>query len=56
MKHLRGYTKRYFSLAAIAIYSTMNKLCTIDVNRRYHEHAYKIEEYKTSPPCRSIES
>jgi len=50
MKHLRGYTKRYFSLAIIAMYSTLNKLCTIDNNHRYHAHAFKIEEYKTSPP------
>jgi hypothetical protein len=50
MKHLRGYTKRYFSLAVIAMYSTLNKLCRIDSNQQYHLYAYKIEEYKTSPP------
>ena len=50
MKHLRGYTKRYFSLAVIAMYSTLSKLCRIDNNQQYHCHAYKIEEYKTSPP------
>jgi len=50
MKHLRGYTKRYFSLAIIAMYSTLNKLCTIDNNHRYHAYAFKIAEYKTSPP------
>ncbi|MEA3492618.1 MAG: hypothetical protein U9R27_12035 [Campylobacterota bacterium] len=50
MKHLRGYTKRYFSLAIIAIYSTLFKLCTVDSKHKYHIYAYKIEEYKTSPP------
>jgi len=50
MKHLRGYTKHYFSLAIIAMYSTLNKLCTIDSNYQYHSYAFKIEEYKTSPP------
>ncbi len=50
MKHLRGYTKRYFSLAIIAMYSTLNKLCTIDSNFQYHKYAFKVQEYKTSPP------
>ncbi len=53
MKHLRGYTKRYYSLAIIAMYSTLNKLCTVDSNVQYHNHAFKIEEYKTSPPLHS---
>jgi len=50
MRHLRGYTKRYFSLAVIAMYSTLYKLCRIDINQQYHLYAYKREEYKTSPP------
>jgi len=50
MKHLRDYTRRYFSLAIIAMYSTLNKLCTTDSNFQYHKYAFKIEEYKTSPP------
>jgi len=50
MKHLRGYTRRYFSLAIIAMYSTLNKLCTIDSNFQYHKYAFKVQEYKTSPP------
>ncbi|WP_158298189.1 hypothetical protein [Sulfurovum sp. NBC37-1] len=54
MKHLRGYTKRYFSLAIIAMYSTLNKLCTVDSNFQYHRYAFKIEEYKTSPPPISL--
>jgi len=50
MKHLRGYTRRYFSLAVIAMYSTLNKLCRVESNFQYHKSAFKIEEYKTSPP------
>jgi hypothetical protein len=50
MKHLRGYTRRYFSLAIIAMYSTLSKLCRVDSNFQYHRSAFKIEEYKTSPP------
>jgi len=50
MKHLNGYRKRYFSLATIAMYSTLFKLCRVDTNHKYHIYAYKIEEYKTSPP------
>lgn len=50
MKHLRGYTRRYFSLAIIAMHSTLHKLCRVDSNFRYHKSAFKIEEYKTSPP------
>jgi hypothetical protein len=54
MKHLRGYKKRYFSLAIIAMYSTLFKLCTIDNNRQYHLKAIKFQEYKTSPPLLTL--
>lgn len=50
MKHLKGYGKRYFSLAVIAMYSTLNKLSTIDSNFQYHLKAFAYQEYKTSPP------
>ncbi len=50
MKHLRGYLKRYFSLAIIAMYSTVHKLCTIDSKFQYHLKAFEYQEYKTSPP------
>ena len=50
MKHLRGHTRRYFSLAVIAMYSTLHRLCRLDSNYQYHSFAFKIEEYKTSPP------
>ena len=50
MKHLKGYGKRYFSLAIIAMYSTINKLSQIDSNFQYHKKAFAYQEYKTSPP------
>ncbi|WP_164969166.1 hypothetical protein [Candidatus Marinarcus aquaticus] len=50
MKHLRGYTKRYFSLAIISMYSTLNKLATLWTNYKYHLKAVEYQEYKTSPP------
>ena len=50
MKHLNGFGKRYFSLAIIAMYSTLIKLCTIDTNHQYHLLAFAYQEYKTSPP------
>ncbi len=50
MKHLRGYKRRYFSLAIIAMYSTLFKLCAIDTNYQYHKHTFEYQEYKTSPP------
>ena len=50
MRHLRGYGKRYFSLAIIAMYSTINKLSRIDSNFQYHKKAFAYQEYKTSPP------
>ena len=50
MKDLRGYTKRYFSLAVIAMFSTLHKLSRVRSNRRYHTLAYVYHEYKTSPP------
>jgi len=51
MKYLRGYTKRYFSLAIIAMYSTLHKLSQCDSNAKYHRDAYEALERKTSPPC-----
>lgn len=50
MKHLKGNKKRYFSLAIIARISTLHKLSRVDSNHQYHQFAFKIEEYKTSPP------
>jgi len=50
MKHLRGYGKRYFSLAIIAMYSTIYKLCSVDTKYQYHLKAFEYQEYKTSPP------
>ena len=54
MKHLRGHNKNYFSLAVIAMYSTLSKLCWIDSNFQYHKKAFIYHEYKTSPPCLSV--
>jgi len=50
MRHLKGYNKRYFSLAIIAMYSTLFKLCAVDANYQYHLKAFAYQEYKTSPP------
>jgi len=50
MKYLKGYSRRYFSLATIAMYSTLHKLCWIDSNHQYHKLAFEYQEYKTSPP------
>ncbi len=50
MKHLRGFGNRYFSLAVIAMYSTLFKLCKSDSNRVYHLKSHIIKIPKTSPP------
>lgn len=50
MKHLRGFSNRYFSLAVIAMYSTLFKLCKTDSNRVYHLKSHIIKIPKTSPP------
>jgi len=50
MKHLRGYTKRYFSLAIIAMYSTLSRLVRIDANYKYHKLSYSEPPKSTSPP------
>jgi len=50
MKNLRGYTKRYFSLAIIAMYSTLHKLSRVEIAYQYHMFAMEYQEYKTSPP------
>ena len=50
-KYLRGHNRQYFKLIVIAMYSTMHKLSTLDSNFQYLKYAFKIEEYKTSPPA-----
>jgi hypothetical protein len=50
MKHLKGYGKRYFSLAIIAMYSTINKLSCADVNFQYHIKAFEYLPLKQAPP------
>ncbi len=49
-KYLRGHSKQYFSLATIAMYSTIHILSWIDSNYQYHKKAFEYQEYKTSPP------
>jgi len=50
MKHLRGHRRRYFSLSAIAMYSTLTALSWIDSNYQRHRLPHLYHEYKTSPP------
>ena len=50
MKHLRGFTKRYFKLSIIAMYSTLYKLCRIESNYQYHLKAFEYQEQNNSPP------
>jgi hypothetical protein len=50
MKYLRGLTKRYFTFAAMALYSSLWKLRRLDSNYQYHLKAFKAQERKTSPP------
>jgi len=51
MKHLRGYTRSYFSLSMIAMYSTLHKLCRLDSNYKYHKLPYSPLPQKTAPPA-----
>jgi len=50
MKHLKGYTKQYFSLAIIAMYSTLNKLTKSDTNFQYHKKQFEFIQPSTAPP------
>jgi len=50
MKHLNGYGKRYFSLAIIAMYSTINKLSSIDIKFKYHIKAFEYSPLSQAPP------
>ncbi len=50
MKHLRGYKKRYYKLSIIAMFSTANKLCTIDSNYMYHTKAFEYDPLNKDPP------
>ena len=55
-RYLRGHTKQYFSLAVIAMYSTLHKLCTLDSNYQYHKLAYDLLPHKTAPPLQTQNS
>jgi hypothetical protein len=51
MKNLRGYNKRYFKLSTIAMFSTINKLCSVETNSNlYHKRAYENEINSLDPP------
>ena len=50
MKNLKGYKKRYFKLAVIAMYSTICKLSKIEINMRYHKIAYEDKIQCLDPP------
>ena len=50
-KYLRGHNRQYFSLAVIAMYATLHKLCTLDSNYQYHKLAYALTPPKTAPPA-----
>lgn len=53
-KYLRGHNKQYFSLAVIAMYSTLHKLCTLDCSYQYHKLAYSLVPHKTAPPVLTV--
>jgi hypothetical protein len=50
MKHLKGFKKRYFSLAIIAMYSTINKLIKADINFQYHLKSFEYLPQRQAPP------
>jgi len=50
MKFLKGYTKRYFSLAIITIYSTIDKLSKKSSNFQYHKKAFEFIQPSQAPP------
>jgi hypothetical protein len=50
MKHLRGHSKRYFTLAAIAMHSTLHRILRYESVSRHHTLPHRIQEYSTSPP------
>jgi hypothetical protein len=49
-KHLKGFGKRYFSLAVIAMYSTLFKLTRADNNFQYHIKAFEYAPLSHAPP------
>ncbi|WP_456456728.1 hypothetical protein [Nitratifractor sp.] len=50
MKDLRGHSRSYFSLAAIAMHSTLHRLRSIENRYRHRQRPHLYHEYKTSPP------
>ncbi|MCF6245130.1 MAG: hypothetical protein L3J43_08845 [Sulfurovum sp.] len=53
-KYLRGHNKQYFSLAVIAMYSTLHKLTQLDSAYQYHKLAFSLTPHKTAPPLITI--
>lgn len=51
MKRIKGNKKRYFSLAIIALFSTLHKLWRLDANYKYHKLAFSPLPHKTAPPA-----
>ncbi|MEA3314977.1 MAG: hypothetical protein U9Q30_03905 [Campylobacterota bacterium] len=54
MKHLKGFGKRYFSLAIIAMYSTLYKLSKVDSNFQYHIKSFEYLPLKQAPPYTNL--
>ena len=54
MKHLKGYGKRYFSLAIIAMYSSLFKLSKNDSNFKYHKKSFEFTQQSQAPPAFEI--
>jgi len=51
MKHLKGYGKRYFSLAIIAMYSSLFKLSKADSSFQYHKKSFEFIQPSQAPPA-----
>ena len=49
-KHLKGFMKKYFKLSYIAMYSTINSICTTQINFQYHIKEFKFPHKSQAPP------
>ncbi|MCV6608119.1 MAG: hypothetical protein OIF32_07905 [Campylobacterales bacterium] len=52
MNHTRGFRKKYFTLAAITAYSTLNKLTTIENTYKEAKDSLEYVHPNKAPPVK----
>ena len=50
MKKIRGFRKKYFSMSAMAVYSTLDRLNTIENNLKHCKNSIEYTSPNKAPP------